>query len=355
MPQVESLPVISLSNQPFSSYREYSATLEGAKDIEIRPQVSGYLDQIFVDEGAQVKKGQSLFRINEQPYLEALNNAKAALAAAKANQANAEINVNKLAPLVEHNVVSPVQLKSAQAVYDAAAASVAQAQAQVANAEINIGYCLIKAPGDGFIGRIPFKTGSLVSMSTATPLTVLSEIKDVRAYFSLSETDYLQFRSQYPGKTISEKLKQLPPVELVLADNSVYPEKGKVEIVSGQFSNGAGSIPFRASFPNIDGSLRSGNTGRIRIPTRVVSGVVIPQESTFELQDKVFVFVVGDSNKVHSIPVNIEARSGNYYLVGQGVKAGDRIVYSGVDRLRDDAVIQPTPMSFDSLLKARPL
>ncbi|HVY75217.1 MAG TPA: efflux RND transporter periplasmic adaptor subunit [Puia sp.] len=354
-PQVESLPVISLSNQPFSSYREYSATLEGARDIEIRPQVSGYLDQIFVDEGAQVRKGQPLFRINEQPYLEALNNAKAALAASKANQANAEINVNKLAPLVEHNVVSPVQLKSAQAVYDAAAASVAQAQAQVANAEINIGYCLIKAPGDGFIGRIPFKTGSLVSMSTATPLTVLSEIKDVRAYFSLSETDYLQFRNQYPGKTISEKLKQLPPVELVLADNSVYPEKGKVEIVSGQFSNGAGSIPFRASFPNIDGSLRSGNTGRIRIPTRVVSGVVIPQESTFELQDKVFVFMLGDSNKVHSVPVNIEARSGNYYLVGQGVKAGDRIVYSGIDRLRDDAVIQPTPMSFDSLLKARPL
>jgi membrane fusion protein (multidrug efflux system) len=177
----------------------------------------------------------------------------------------------------------------------------------------------------------------------------------VRAYFSLSETDYLQFRNQYPGKTISEKLKQLPPVELVLADNSVYPEKGKVEIVSGQFSNGAGSIPFRASFPNIDGSLRSGNTGRIRIPTRVVSGVVIPQESTFELQDKVFVFMLGDSNKVHSVPVNIEARSGNYYLVGQGVKAGDRIVYSGIDRLRDDAVIQPTPMSFDSLLKARPL
>jgi membrane fusion protein (multidrug efflux system) len=355
MPAVVSLPVLTLSDQPFSSYQEYSATLEGSQDIEIRPQVNGYLDAIYVDEGAQVKKGQSLFRISEQPYREALNNAKAALAAAKASEANAEINVNKLKPLVENKVVSPVQLASAQALYDAAKASVAQAQAQVANAEINIGYCLIKAPADGYIGRIPFKTGSLVGTTTAEPLTLLSAIRDVRAYFSLSETDFLQFKKQYPGNTMAEKLKRLPPVELILADNSVYPEKGKVEIVSGQFASGAGSIPFRAAFRNVNGLLRSGNTGRIRIPTTVSSGVVIPQESTFELQDKVFVFLLGDSNKVYSVPVDIAGRSGNYYLVGQGVKAGDRIVYTGVDRLRDGAVVKPQPMSFDSLLKARPM
>jgi membrane fusion protein (multidrug efflux system) len=323
--------------------------------VEIRPQVNGYLDKIFVDEGAQVRKGQPLFQINDRPYLEALNNAKAALAAAKANLASAEINVNKLTPLVQNNVVSPVQLKSAQAVYDAAAASVAQAQAQVGNAEINIGYSLIRAPMDGFIGRIPFKTGSLVGVSTAEPLTIISEIKDVRAYFSLSETDFLKFKKEYAGNSIADKVKQMPPVELILADNSVYPEKGKVEIVSGQFSNGTGSIPFRASFPNKNGVLRSGNTGKIRIPSVVPSAVVIPQESTFELQDKVFVFLLGDSNKVSSVPVDISGRSGNYYLVDKGVKTGDRIVYAGVDRLRDGTAIQPQPMSLDSLLKVRPM
>ncbi len=354
-PAMVSLPVITLSNEPFTSYQDYNASLEGSKDIEIRPQVNGYLDKIFVDEGAQVKKGQPLFQVNNRPYLEMLNNAKASLAAAKANLASAEINVNKLTPLVQNKVVSPVQLKSAQAVYDASAAGVAQAQAQVANAEINIGYSLIRAPIDGYIGRIHFKTGSLVTLTTADPLTILSEIKDVRAYFSFSETDFLRFKNQYPGKTIADKVKQMPAVELILADNSLYPEKGKVEVVSGQFTSGTGSIPFRASFPNVNGSLRSGNTGKIRISRVVSSGIVIPQESTFELQDKVFVFLLGDSNKVRSLPVDISGRSGNYYLVDKGVKAGDRIVYSGVDKLRDGAIIQPQAMALDSLLKVRPM
>jgi membrane fusion protein (multidrug efflux system) len=163
------------------------------------------------------------------------------------------------------------------------------------------------------------------------------------------------FKQQYFGNTIDEKLKQMPPVELILADNSVYPEKGKVEAVSGQFNSGTGAIPFRASFPNANGSLRSGNTGRIRISTVIPSGIVVPQESTFELQDKVFVFVLGDSNKVSSASVDIAGRSGNYYLIDKGLKAGERIVYSGVDRLRDGAIVQPLPMSLDSLMKVRPM
>jgi membrane fusion protein (multidrug efflux system) len=194
-----------------------------------------------------------------------------------------------------------------------------------------------------------------VGETTPEPLTILSEIKDVRAYFSLSETDFLKFKNEYPGNTMAEKVSHMPPVELILADGSVYPEKGKVEIVSGQFSNGTGSIPFRAGFLNKNGMLRSGNTGKIRIRSVTPSGIVIPQESTFELQEKVFVFLLGDSNKISSVPVDIAGRSGNYYLVDRGVKAGDRIVYAGVDRLRDGAVIQPQSMSLDSLLKARPM
>jgi len=177
----------------------------------------------------------------------------------------------------------------------------------------------------------------------------------VRAYFSVSETAFLRFKDEYPGKTIEEKIKNLPPVELILSDNTVYPEKGKVEMVSGQFAAGTGAIPFRASFPNPNGILRSGNTGRVRISLKQPDGLVIPQESTFELQDKVFVFVLGDSNKVTSTAVNILGRSGNYYLVENGVKKGDRIVYSGVDKLNDGAIINPVQMSLDSLLKVRPM
>jgi membrane fusion protein (multidrug efflux system) len=349
------LPVISVTDRPFSTYREYTAALEGSKDIEIRPQVNGYIEKIFVDEGAFVKKGQSLCKINDQPYLEALNNANASLAVAKANQASAEINVNKLEPLVQNQVISPIQLKTAQAAYDATTASVSQANAMVANAKINIGYSLIKAPVDGYIGRIHIKIGSLVGVSTADPLTTISEVKDIRAYFSVSETAFLRFKDEYAGKNIEDKIRQLPPVELILSDNSVYPEKGKVEVVAGQFTTGTGAIPFRASFPNPNGVLRSGNTGRVRIPVKLPAGLVIPQESTYELQDKVFVFLLGDSNKVKSAAVQVSARSGNYYLVDKGIKAGDKIVYSGVDKLTDGAVISPVPMSLDSLLKTRPM
>ena len=349
------LPVITINSLPAVTYQEFSASLEGSKDIEIRPQVDGYLDKIYVDEGAHVRKGQALFHINDRPYREQLNNARASLAAAKANLANAEINVSKLTPLVQNNVISDVQLKTAKAAYDASLASVSQAQAMVQAAEINVGYTLIKAPVDGYIGRIPFKTGSLVGTTTAEALTVVSEIKEVYAYFSLSERDFLRFKSEFAGNTIEEKIKAMPAVELLLADGSVYPQKGKVETVSGQFNNTMGSISFRAAFPNIDGSLRSGNTGKIRVPHSLSSALVIPQEATFELQDKVFVFIVADSNKVASKPVSIAGTSGNYYLVDKGIDAGQRIVYAGLDRLRDGATIQPEPLSMDSLLKTKPL
>lgn len=340
---------------PATTYKEFSASLEGSKDIEIRPQVDGYLEKIYVDEGAYVRKGQTLFLINDRLYREQLNNAKASLSAAQANLVNADINVSKLTPLVQNNVVSEVQLKTAKSQQSAAAASVTQAEAVVNNASINLGYTVIKAPVDGYIGRIPFKTGSLVGLSTAQALTVVSEIKNVYAYFSLSEKDFLQFSNQFPGKTIEEKLKHMPPVELLLADNSIYPAKGKIETVSGQFNNSMGSISFRASFDNANGLLRSGNTGRIRIPATADSALIVPQEATFELQDKTFVFLLSDSNKVVSRPINIAGRSGNYYLVNDGVKAGQKIVYAGLDRLRDGTVVLPELISLDSLVKTRPL
>lgn len=349
------LPVVAVSSMPATTYQEFSASIEGSKDIEIRPQVEGYLEKIYVDEGAYVRKGQTLFQINSRPYREQLNNANAALAAAKANLANAEINVSKLTPLVQNNVISDVQLKTAKTAYDAAAANVSQAQAMVGNAQINLGYASIKAPVDGYVGRIPFKTGSLVGMSTPEALTVISDIKEVYVYFSLSENDFQQFKNQFAGNTIEEKIKKMPPVELMLPDGSTYGQKGKVQIVAGQFDNSTGAINFRAAFPNADRQLRSGNTGKVRVARVLDSALVVPQEATFEIQDKVFVFAVGDSNKVASKPIIIAGKTQHYYFVESGVQAGEKIVFAGTGNLQDGMAIVPQPISTDSLLKAKPL
>jgi len=326
-PPTPALPVLTVSNREATVYREFPATVEGKVNVEIRPQVDGYLDRIFADEGSYVKKGQPLFHIDDRTYSEELKNAKGSLATAKANLANAEINLSKITPLVKNNVVSEVQLKSAQAAYDAAAASVAQAEAIVQSAEISVGYTLIKAPVDGYIGRIPLKTGSLVGRSMPDALTVISEIKEVFAYFSFSENDFLQFKNQFDGKTVEEKIQNIPPVELVLPDGSIYPEKGKVQLVAGQFDNNIGAISFRAIFPNADRLLRSGNTGKVRIPQHFSNARVVPQEATFEIQDKVFVFVVGDSNKVASKPIAVSGKTANYYFVENGIQEGEKIVF----------------------------
>ena len=352
---LQELPVISVNTYPVSTYQEFTASLEGNRDIEIRPQVDGYLDKIYVDEGASVHKGELLFHIDARPYDEQLNNAKANLLSAKAALENAQINVDKLTPLVKSNVVSEVQLKSAQASFDAAKANVAQAQSAVSSANINLDFTNIVAPADGFIGSIPLKTGSLVGRSITEPLTILSETKEMHVYFSMSETDFLKFKNEIPGNTIEEKIKHLPEVELVMPNDSVYEQKGKVEIVQGQFDKATGAINFRATFPNTLGLLRSGNTGRIRIPRQLASSVIVPQSATFDMQDKVFVFSINDSNQVTGKPISISSRAGDYYVVTNGLNAGDKIVYQGLDRLRDGMKINPQQMSLDSLVKKDPL
>lgn len=348
-------PVVSVSSSDVTTYSEFTASLEGSRDIEIRPQVDGYISAIYVDEGAFVKKGQPLFKIDARPYTEQLNTANANLLSAKAALENASINVNKLTPLVQNNIVSDVQLKSAKASYDASRAMVAQAQSQVQSAKINVGFTTITAPASGYVGGIPFKTGSLVGRSQPQALTVLSENKSVHAYFTMSEVDFIDFKTDYTGNTIQEKIKSLPEVELVLADNTVYPVKGRVELAQGSFDKTNGTISFRAIFNNDAGLLRSGNTGKIRIPDQSTNTLLVPQQATFELQDKIFAYTVGDSNKVMGIPLTVTGTSGRYYMVSKGVKSGDKIVYEGIGRLADGMIIKPKLLSADSLMKAETL
>ncbi|MFC0181961.1 efflux RND transporter periplasmic adaptor subunit [Pseudarcicella hirudinis] len=304
-PPPQALPVISINAASVTTSLDYPASIEGKVNVEIRPQVDGYLDKIFVDEGAFVTAGKPLFKINEQPYREQLNSANAALHSAEASVINAQLEIDKLTPLVQNKVVSDIQLKTAKAAYSVAAANVEQAKAQVAAARINLGYTLIKAPVSGYIGRLPKKQGSLVSRTDPQALTNLSDVHEVLAYFSFGENDFISFKQQYPGNTLEEKLKSLPDVLLVLADNTVYQEKGRIDIIDGQFDKNTGAITVRAKFPNTKGLLRSGNTGKIRLSLKHNNALLVPQSATVEMQDKVFVYAVGKDNKVSKQPVTV--------------------------------------------------
>lgn len=337
--QAISVPVLSITQGDATTFQEYPVTVEGRVNVEIRPQVDGYLEKVFVDEGAFVKKGQPLFKIEEHRYREALNNAIGTLNAAEAAVLNAKLEVEKLAPLVEGKIVSDYQLKTAKASLKIAEANKKQTEAGVASARINLGYTLITAPVDGYITRLPKKQGSLVSAADPIALTELSDIGEIHAYFSLGESDFLAFREKYEGNTLSEKIKKLPPVALVLANNTVYESKGKIDMVDGQFDKTTGAIMLRASFPNKAGLLRSGNTGRVRLSLDHDNVIVIPQEATVELQDKIFVYVVDKDNKVSKQPVTVSGKSGTDYLVKDGLKAGDRIVFKGFETLQDGTVI----------------
>ena len=261
---IPQLPVQAIQVASAVTDAEYPAAIQGTVDVEIRPQVSGNLDEVFVDEGAYVTKGQTLFKINEQPYREQLNNALASLHAAEAALINAQLEIDKLTPLVQNKVVSDYQLKSAKASHRIANANLDQAKAIVSSAKINVGYTTITAPVSGYIGRLPKKQGSLVSSADIEPLTKLSDVHEVYAYFSLGETDFINFKALYSGNTFDDKIKKLPPVTLILADNNAYAETGKIDMVDGQFDKNTGAITLRATFPNSKGLLRSGNTGKVR-------------------------------------------------------------------------------------------
>jgi len=340
-PPAPSLPVAAIASGTDTTYQEYPASIEGTVNVEIRPQVSGSLDKVFVDEGAFVSQGQPIFKINDLPYRAALNNALASMHAAEASVANAQLEIDKLLPLVQNKVVSDYQLKTARAAYDVAKANVEQTKANVATAQINLGYTTIKAPVSGYIGRLLKKQGSLVAPSDVDALTLLSDVHNVHVYFSLGEKDFIDFKEQYPGETLKDKLKNLPSVTLLLADESSYAQQGKIDMIDGQFDKTTGAITVRANFPNAQGLLRSGNTGKVRLSLVHKDALLVPESATVDMQDKTFVFTVGDSSKVKKQAITIVGKSGDNYLVKDGVKVGDQIVLSGVDKLQEGMVIQP--------------
>jgi len=351
--QLSSFPVITVRPRSTVLYADYPATLEGHQTVEIRPRVSGYITKMYVDEGAQVTKGEKLFQLNSEEYEQQVRSAKSDVEAAKAAVNTANMNLQKTKPLAEKDIVSQYDVEAAQYNLQSKKAALAQAQARLVNAQTNLGYTTVKSPANGVIGNIPYRVGSLVSSNIAKPLTVVSDISKMYAYFSMSERDLLEIMREAQGTDLREKIKQMPPVSFIMADNSVYPHKGNIEIASGLINQSTGSANFRATFPNPEKLLRSGGSGTVRLPIPKDSVLIVPKKATYDLQNKHFVYVVDNNGKVQSTPIQISSVSNaKTYVVTGGLQAGDQIVINGLPNLQDGITIKPNPVNTDSVFES---
>ena len=339
LPKSNEYPVITIQSTNSEMSSSYPATIRGKQDIEIRPKISGFITKLCVDEGSVVRKGQVLFTIDNVQYRAVLNQAEASLNSAKSALATAELTYNNKKELYNQNIVGDFDLQSAANSYATAKATVAQAEAAVVSARDNLSYCNVTSPSDGVVGTIPYRVGSLVSSSMATPLTVVSNIDEMYVYFSVNEKQILEMTRASEGKNVIEAF---PEVQLELADGSIYTQVGHVSTVSGVIDQNTGSVSVRADFANPDHLLKSGGQGNIIITRKTEGVIIIPQAATAEVQDKVFVYVLGKDNKVSYTAIEVDPQNdGQNYIVTKGLKDGDRIVTKGITKLTDGAEIKP--------------
>lgn len=320
--------------------KTYPATIKGLQDIEIRPQVSGFIVKLCVDEGATVKRGQALFQIDPTQYKAAYDQAKAGVEAAKASLETVTSTLENKKMLHEQKIISDFEYQTAMNNLLSAKANYSQAEAAYTAAKQNLGFCTVTSPSDGVIGTFPYRVGSLVSPSVQQPLTTVSQIGDMYVYFSMTEKQLLEMTKS--EQSLKEQLAAMPEVKLQLADGSIYEEAGKIDAVSGVIDQTTGSVSMRAIFPNSRNILRSGGTANIIFPYEMQDIILIPQYATQEIQDKKFVYVLQQDSTLKHTEIQISNLSdGKNYIVTGGLKAGDQIVVEGVQILTDGQKIVP--------------
>lgn len=295
--------------------KEYVAQIQSVRNIEIRAQEKGYLQNIYVDEGQQVRSGQVLFRIMPKIF-------EAEYQKAAAVVREAELELQNARTLAEKNIVSKNEQALAEAKLD-------EAKAEMNLARLHVSFTEIRAPFDGTIDRIPFKLGSLIDEGSL--LTTLSDNKNVYAYFNVSETEYLDYKTKDHGKD---------KVSLLLANGAEHKFPGTIETIESVFDNATGNIAFRARFPNPDGLLRHGETGKLRMTVPVTNALIIPQKSTYEMQDRVYVYVVDNHNIVHARNITVVQKLPDLYVVGSGLEATDKLLVEGVQNVKEDQAIE---------------
>lgn len=330
-------PVVKVVKQDVTTHQDFPASIEGKVNSQVRPKISGYIKEVLVKEGEVVKQGQSLFRLETQSLSQDAN-------AAKANVNAAQVEVDKLKPLVEKNIISNVQLETANA-------KLAQAKSSYNSIVANIDYANVKSPVDGVVGSINYRKGALVSAQDPMPLTNVSSIDEVYAYFSMNEKEFITFMEEAKGETAREKLEKFPEVKLRLANGKLYDETGKIETITGDINTQTGTITFRAKFNNATGLLRNGSSGTILIPRTFENVMVIPAESTFERQGKSYVYeVVGDS--LTDRPISILKDANKIYIVDKGIEVGETILAKGLNKVSPGTKIKPIEKPLDSIINS---
>ncbi len=347
---VREFPVIALETMDVVHAQRYPATIEGIENIAIRAKVDGYIQQIYVDEGQYVRKGQPLFQIESQAMSQSAKAAESNIRVAEAAVNVAQVEVDRLRPLVEKNIISEVQLRTAVANLASAKSRVAQAQSEYQSLQENIGYTRITSPVSGYVGRIPFRQGTLVGRNEAMPLTYVSNIQEVYAYFALNEKDFLNFTKNIEGSTLQEKINSMPPVNFIMANGQVYEHPGKIETIAGQIDTRTGTINFRARFSNPDNILMDGASGLVSIPNLYEDVLVIPLQSTYEMQGRKFVYQVNGSDTLKAKPIDYFEVVDNKVLVSGGIEPGNVILAAGVGNVRDGMIIKPQRDEFSNYI-----
>ncbi len=334
---VLSYPVLTVEKRDVTTYNQFPASLQGAVSSEVRPKVSGYIQAVLVKEGEQVKSGQPLFRIETQSLDQDAS-------AANANVRSAQVEVDKLKPLVEKGIISAVLLETAMA-------KLAQAQSSYNSIKANIGYANIKSPVNGVVGSIHFRKGALASAQDQRPLTLVSSIGTVYAIFSMNEKDFINFIHLAEGSTIDEKIKNFPKVKLIMANGIEFGQEGSIETIAGDIDPQTGTLSFRARFENPAGLLRNGGSGTVLVPQIFKDVIVVPAVSTYEQQGKTFVFKV-QADTLAPTSISILTEANNLYVVNQGVSVGDIILANGIGQVRSGTKIIPKSSSIDSVLNS---
>jgi membrane fusion protein (multidrug efflux system) len=339
MAQSNEFPVKTLETGNTQMSNSYPATIRGKQDVEIRPKISGFITRLCVDEGSVVHRGQVLFTIDNVQYHAALNEAKAAFNAANSALATSQLTYKNKLELHKQNIIGDYDLQTAANNLATAKANLAQTRAAVLSAKENLSYCTVVSPSNGVVGSIPFRVGSLVGPSMTTPMTTVSNIEEMYVYFSMTEKQLLEMSRQSGSKNVAAAF---PEVQLQLADGSIYNHVGHVSTVSGVIDQSTGSVSVRANFLNPDHLLKSGGTGSIVIPYTANNTIIIPQSATVEVQNKIFVYIVGNDNKVKYTEITVNPENdGENYIVTSGLKAGDKYVTKGITKLSDGMEIKP--------------
>lgn len=317
--------------------QSYTAVINGRQSVEIRPQVSGTITQVCIAEGAQVKKGQTLVIIDQVPYKAALETAIANVKSAEASVATARLTADSKEQLFKENVVSAFDLQTARNSLLQAEATLAQAKAEEVNARNDLSYTEVKSPVDGVSGMLPYRVGALVDASITTPLTTVSDDTEMYVYFSMTESQVLSLIRQY--KTLDEAMKQMPEVELKLSDGLTYAHKGRIDAISGTIDTSTGAVSLRATFPNSEHILRNGGSGTVVLPYIKENVLIVPQEATYEIQDKIFVYKVVDGKATFSQVSVFPVNNGKEYIVESGLEEGETIIAEGAGLVQEGTVV----------------